>query len=59
MAKVYESSLMGAMKAIAVSAMLTEQGYPVPIYLMSNPGHAKSAFLRIFSTLMGFEFLNL
>lgn len=59
MAKVYESSLMGAMKAIAVSAMLTEQGYPVPIYLMSNPGHAKSAFVRIFSKLMGFEFLNI
>jgi len=59
MAKVFESSLEGAMKAIAVSAQLTEQGYPVPIMLLGNPGAAKSAFVRIFSELMGFEFLNI
>jgi len=61
--KVFRSSLEGAIKAIAVSAFLTENSKGgkggVPIMLLGNPGVAKSKFVETFCTLMGYRFLNI
>ena len=56
----FKGSLEKVIEAIAASCFLTEKdGQGVPIMIYGNPGVGKSAFIKILSGIMGYEFLDI